>query len=232
MVERRTLLRKATAGGLPNIPRPMKELLLLFDERNVAAALEPGDLDPAQLFLAIEAHVLTDVFVSYLIAPHVVANEMAVSDKFARLAFDQTTECIGAAGHIGKEPMERHDHGAAAERGKKSRAAIDGAGEDGREDDEQRGVERAFLGERAFVAEAHDDQRENHHDDSAERDLSEGQFFRLDPEAEERSNEIPKRVHFIVASLDSGPTRVSKRRLVHQSDLPSECVVLMEEKCV
>src|SRR4051812_19536349 len=147
--------------------------LFFLDERDVAAAFETRDFDLGKLFFAVEPKVLTDVFLGDVVAAHVARDQLTVSDKLARLSLDQATETLRIVGSECHQSMETDDDCAAAESREERGAAVDGASKDRREDYEESVVERAFFRKGPLIAETNDDEREDHHDHSAQRNLSE-----------------------------------------------------------
>ena len=174
------------------------------------AAFETRDFDVGQLFLAVEAQVLPDILFGDVVAAHIAFDELTVPDKLAWRAFDQSPETVGLVRSECHQPMKAHDYCTPAEGREKRRAAVDGASEHGRQNDQQRRIESAFFRERPLIAEANDDESEDHHDRAAQTDLAKSEMFRLELEAEQGADEIPEGVHVIGIAGDRGDACIER----------------------
>lgn len=95
----------------------------------------------------------------------------------------------------GEKTMDHNDYEAAAERGEKSGAAVDRAGKNRGQDDDEDGVERRLAREGPFVTHANHDQRREKDDDTAQRDLHKGQIFWFDSQTENWRTKIVNSIH-------------------------------------
>ena len=108
--------------------------------------------------------------------------ERSFSHDDVTASFDQEAKCMRAARPVRDYSIEHDEHQAAAERGEECRGAVDGAGEHGRKNEPQDGVECRLLREKSSVAATDDHQcrDEDHH--TAKTDLSERQRAGLSAE--------------------------------------------------
>lgn len=116
----------------------------------------------------IETHVFFDVMFRDVISLHRSQNEVAIVDNQFGLAFDENTKRVGVKSNERKQSVHQNDDDAATECGKERRAAVDRAGEDGRENHHQDGVEAGLSGERPLMSEPDHDQGREKDDETSE----------------------------------------------------------------
>src|SRR5438477_9964663 len=144
-----------------------------------------------------------------MIPPHRCQNEIAILNDHLRATFQKATEPVRMIGDEGEQAMYQDDDNTTANGCKKSRAAINGARQDRREDNNEHGIKRRLARKRALVPDSNHGQRGEKNDDAAERDLKECQVFRLRPQTKERPDKIVERVHSEKTSRGSRSPRVS-----------------------
>ena len=93
-------------------------------------------------------------------------------------------EPVRIIGHESDKPMRQDDDQAAAKRREKCGAAIDRARKDGREDNDQDGIESGLARERTFMSDPDHDQRGEKDNNPAQRDLDEVKSFGSRPNRE------------------------------------------------
>jgi len=176
------LANRSTFNGLKcrRLASATDALQSFLDKAYVAAALDTGLLYFRDIVVVqTEAHVLFDIVRGDMVAVHGSKNEIAIFDDYFRQTFDEATEPMRVKGNEGQKPMQKHQDQPAAECRKKCGAAVDRAREHGRQNNQQNGVECGLARKRAFMAEPDHDQGGNKYDNTAQRDLDEGQIFRL-----------------------------------------------------
>ena len=102
---------------------------------------------------------------------------------------------MGITGDPAEEAVQNNKRETSANRGKERSRPIDRTRKDRRQDDEQNGIERSFLGEGTFFTHANHYQGREKDDHAAERHLGNGKFLRLESQPEKWTNEIIKRIH-------------------------------------
>ena len=150
------------------------------DKANVAAAFDTSLLYLRDIVVSqTETHVLFDIVRGDMVAAHGSKNEIAIFDNHFRQTFDEATEPMRVKGNEGEKPMQKHQDQPAAKCREKCGAAVDRAREHGRQNNQQNGVECGLARKLAFMAQPDHDHGSNKYDDTAQRDLDEGQIFRL-----------------------------------------------------
>ena len=87
-------------------------------------------------------------------------------------------------GDRGEQAVHQDDNDAPANGGKKCGAAINGARQNRRQDDDEHCIKRRLARERTFMPDPDHGQGREKNDDAAQRDLKKGQILRLHSEAE------------------------------------------------
>src|SRR5438874_1599639 len=105
-----------------------------------------------------------------MVSSHRCQNQIAVLDDHFRPTFEKATEPVRMIGDEREKPMHQDNHNAAANGCEKSRAAINRARQDGRQDNNEHGIKRRLAGERALMPYSNHGQGREENDDPAERD--------------------------------------------------------------
>src|SRR5205823_676041 len=105
---------------------------------DVATALDARDFYFSDIFhFCVEPQIFLEVVLGNMVSSHRCQNQIAVLDDHFRPTFEKATEPVRMIGDEREKPMHQDNHNAAANGCEKSRAAINRARQDGRQDNKE-----------------------------------------------------------------------------------------------
>jgi hypothetical protein len=139
------------------------------------------------------------------------AIEFAVADQGDGLTLDDFAKGVRFARSESADSMNDHEDNPGGNRGEKGRRAVDGARQHRADQNDEDGVERGLLRERAPIADSDQGKADNEDEEAADGYLEKRQFSGLAIRAQEREEKILERIHKKV-SPEPRAARVSKDR--------------------
>src|SRR5262249_50084807 len=172
------------------------QIFLLRDKANVAAAFHAGDFYFGNVIhFRVEPQIFVEIVFGNVVATHDRPKQIAIFHDYFGTAFDENAERMGVISDERQHPMNQNDDDASSDGGEKRGAAVDSAGKNGCEDDDQHGIERGLARERTFVAKPDHNESCEEDDDAAQGNLHEREIFWSEIQAKKRADEMLKRIH-------------------------------------
>ena len=139
-----------------------------------------------------QSQVFLEIMPGDMVQAELSMDQFPIVDQGLDWAFDEIAETVRVERDPSEQPVERDHHKPATDCRQEVGRAIDRACEDGRENDQEYAIKHRPSSERPASTQPYHDECENENDDSANRDLHEGECLWRSAETQKDADGSPK----------------------------------------